>query len=103
MITIIGDGVPETDYYSDMFLKAFTMTPTPAGLVATITLLGNVEGQTTQEVQDKLDGVSTFNIAVTDSYNRNGIYTVAERPVIVPAEPVGVVFVGTRPFTPEHA
>lgn len=101
MITIILDGTPDTDYYSDVFLKAFTLSPTPAGLVATITVLANVSGQTAQQVQDKLDAVTTFGISVNDSGNRNGEYTLSEAPVIVPTEVTSVVFVGTRLFKPK--
>lgn len=101
MITIILDGVPDTNYYSDVFLKSFRVSPTPAGLVGTITVLANVNGQTSQQVQDKLDAVTTFGISVTDSGNRNGEYVVSETPTIVPTEVPSVVFVGTRLFKPK--
>ena len=65
MITILNDSVPDLGYYSDTFLKAFTLGPSPAGLVATIVVLGNVVDHTLQEIQNKLDAVTTFEISVT--------------------------------------
>ena len=108
MINITEAGVINTNYYSDVFLKTFSLSPSPAGLVATLTIVANVTDHTTLEVQDKID-TTTFGLEVTEAGGRDGVYVVNSKPTIVESEVdfetgIGVRFVGTRIVKPKpHA
>ena len=106
MINITLNGVSDTGYYTDVFLKTFTINPSPEGLLATFTIVADVTTHTIEDVRNKVDGNNTFGIEVIESGNRNGVYAVNSKPIIVQSEVdasegIGVLFVGTRIFQPK--
>lgn len=102
MIAITINDVIDENYYTDIFLKAFNLHGSPTGLMAKITVMTTVVGHTVQEIQTKLNTAGTFKVLVTQSGNRDGVYSLISPPSVSSKEGetgVSITFVGERPFT----